>query len=149
MAARAQIIKEAIMPALKEGKIVICDRFMDSTIAYQGFGLGMDIKAIKYVGDLVMGKVNPDLTILLDLSVQEGLNRRGSIKDRIEKRALAYHMRVRRGYLKLASLEPQRIKIVNAGKNRDEIKDEIRKIVEKECKIRNEKCKTKVKNFKF
>jgi dTMP kinase len=109
MAARSQIIGEIIKPSLKRGAIVICDRFLDSTIAYQGYGLGIDRKIIKQIGRFATFGLMPDLTIFLDLPVNKGLLYRSSSSDRIEKRPLAYHLRVRRGYLRLAKEEPGRI----------------------------------------
>lgn len=85
MAARAQLVDEVIRPALSLGKIVICDRFLDSTLAYQGYGLGIDIQAIKCIGDFATHGIKPDLTIFLDLPVKHGLKYRSATKDRIEK----------------------------------------------------------------
>jgi len=113
MAARAQLVREVILPALKKGKIVISDRFLDATIAYQGYGGGVDIDLIKKIGLASTFGVRPNLTILLVTETQKGLNCPGKIKDRIESKPLLYHKRVRRGYLKLAAEEPRRIKIVN------------------------------------
>jgi len=131
MAARAQVVDEIIKPALKKNKIVICDRFLDSTLAYQGYGLGMDIELIEYIGNFITKGIKPDLTILLDLPVKEGLMYRKLQKDRIEKRSYLYHLRVRRGYLRLASLEPKRIKVVKVDKFKNKTQFKIRKIIEK------------------
>ncbi|MCX5709778.1 MAG: dTMP kinase [Candidatus Omnitrophica bacterium] len=131
MAARAQIVEELIKPALLKGKIIICDRFLDSTIVYQGYGLGIDIKAIKYMGNIATLGVKPDLTILLDLPVKKGLIHRKNSEDRIEKRPLKYHQRVRSGYLKLAAQEPRRIKIVKVREDKAETQAAIRKLVER------------------
>jgi len=131
MAARAQLVDEIIKPALLKGKIVICDRFLDSTLAYQGYGLGISVDFIKSVGKFVTCGIKPDLTILLDLPVKKGLKHRELQKDRIEKRSLKYHQRVRKGYLKLASLEPERIKIVKVDKDKTVTQQKIRKIIEK------------------
>jgi len=131
MAARAQIVDEIIKPALKKGKIVICDRFLDSTLAYQGYGLGIDIKVIKTIGNFVTGGIKPNLTIFLDLPVQEGLKYRKFSKDRIEKRSYLYHLKVRKGYLKLAVSEPARIKIVKVVEEKHETQRKIRELVEK------------------
>ncbi|MDP8259401.1 MAG: dTMP kinase [Candidatus Gygaella obscura] len=120
MAARAQIVEELILAALKKGKVVICDRFLDSTIAYQGYGLGIDIILIKKIGSLVSLGLKPDLTFLLDLPLKQGLkncHRVKNSKDRIEKRNLAYHLRVRNGYLKLAKQSSNRIKLVKVEKS--------------------------------
>lgn len=135
MAARAQLAEKVIAPALLEGKIVICDRFMDSTIAYQGYGLGIDIKAIKYIGNFSSGGIRPDLTIFLDLAVKKALGCR-RLKDRIEKRSLSYHERVRQGYLKLALLEPGRIKIIKVHDDKSATQKNVRKMVDKFLSLR-------------
>ncbi len=141
MAARAQLVEELIKPQLLKGKIVICDRFLDSTIAYQGFGLGIDISFIQSLGWFVSGGIKPVLTIFLDLPVAKGLKHRASCKDRIEKRSLSYHERVRKGYLTLASLEPQRIKVVKVDRNKSVTQDRIRSIVLNELNFKNPKSK--------
>lgn len=130
MAARAQIINDIIKPALLKGEVVICDRFLDSTIVYQGFGLGMEINFIKSVGKFVTAGIKPDLTILLDLPTEKGLSRCGRVKDRIERRSLGYHQRVRRGYLKLAASEPKRIKIIKVEQGKSLTQEKIRKLVD-------------------
>ena len=129
MAARAQVVEEIIKPALEAKKIVICDRFLDSTIAYQGFGLGVDIKLIKSLGSFATQGIKPDLTILLDLPVKSGLKHRYNCKDRIEQRSVSYHEKVRRGYLVLAKQEPQRIKIVKVLEDKFKTQNKIREIV--------------------
>lgn len=129
MASRAEVVSKVIKPALLEGKIVICDRFLDSTVTYQGYGLGVDINFIKAIGRFVNSGIRAHLTILLDLPVQDGLKHRKFTEDRIEKRSYAYHLRVRRGYLTLAVLEPKRIKIVKVKKNKSVTQGEIRKLV--------------------
>ena len=131
MAARAQIVGEVILPALKTGKIVICDRFLDSTLAYQGYGLGMDIDLIKMVGEFTTRGITPDLTLFLDLAVKHGLKHRQANLDRIEKRSVNYHQRVRLGYLKLAKQEPQRIKIVKVEKDKFTTQSNIRELAGK------------------
>jgi dTMP kinase len=132
MAARAQIVNEIIKPALKRGKVVICDRFLDSTIAYQGYGLGMDIKLIKNIGKFVTQGIKPGLTIFLDVPLKQGLRHRDGNKDRIEKRPLKYHSRVRQGYLNLAQEEPARIKIVKVDGEKNATQRKIREIVERD-----------------
>ncbi|MBU1091108.1 MAG: dTMP kinase [Candidatus Omnitrophica bacterium] len=131
MAARVQIVEEVIRPALLDGKIVICDRFLDSTVVYQGFGLGIDIQLIKKVGIFATGGLKPHLTILLDLPVRDGLKKRGSSKDRIERRPYSYHLRVRKGYLKLAAQETNRIKVIKVENNKNKTQNKIREAVEK------------------
>ncbi|MFC1804372.1 dTMP kinase [Candidatus Omnitrophota bacterium] len=130
MAARAQIVQEIIGPALLKGKTVICDRFLDSTIVYQGYGLGQNISLIKKLGKVSTYGIKPDLTILLDEATEEGLRRCGRVKDRIEQRSISYHQRVRRGYLHLASLNRRRIKVVKVEKNKNLTQRKIRGIVE-------------------
>ncbi len=130
MASRAQVVEEIIKPALKAGRIVVCDRFLDSTIAYQGFGLGVDIKLIKSVGNFATQGISPDLTVFLDLPVKSGLKHRHNCKDRIEQRSVNYHERVRNGYLRLACEEPRRIKIVKVQKDKIKTQGLIRKIVD-------------------
>lgn len=122
MASRAQLVAEKILPLLKQGTNILCDRFLDSTIAYQGYGNGVDIDFIKKIGQFITQSVKPDLTLLFDIDAKTGLSRIKRSKDRIERRAIAYHNRVRRGYLRLAQSEPLRIKVIEVG-NRD--KEEI------------------------
>ena len=112
LSVRAQHVEEVIKPSLSEGKIVICDRFLDATVAYQGYGRGLDIGLVNELNHLVTRGLKPDLTILLDIEVPQGIRRaRGDKKgDRIEQEKTAFHQRVREGYLKLAAEEPERIK---------------------------------------
>jgi dTMP kinase len=133
LAERAQHVKDVIMPALSEGKIVISDRFLDSTVAYQGYGRGLDMTLIKKLNRLVSRGIKPDLTILLDIEILCGVNRaKGSRKgDRIEEEGVFFHNEVRKGYLKIAELEPKRIKVVNANDSMDNIQAAIRKHVDK------------------
>lgn len=128
MAARAQVVSEVIEPALACGAVVISDRFLDSTLAYQGYGLGMDRKLIKNLGSFVSRKVIPDLTVLLDLPIKKGLGYRAAVKDRIEQRPLAYHNRVRSGYFELVRLEPERIKIVKVARDKSMTQNKIREL---------------------
>ncbi len=128
LACRAQIVDEIIMPALKKGYIVICDRFQDATVAYQGYGAGLDLKTIKDAGRLSTRGLNPDLTILLDVATKKGLLRAG-LKDRVEIKPYEFHRRVRRGYLKLAKGQPQRIKVIRADAPISEVQEKIRDIL--------------------
>lgn len=117
-AARSQIVKEVIVPALRQGKIVICDRFSDATFSYQGYGGKIPIPVIRKLDAEATGGLRPDLTILLDVDTATGLRRaRSKGVDRMEKKDIAYHRRVRAGYLKLAARDKRRIKVikVNAG----------------------------------
>ncbi|MEI8175710.1 MAG: dTMP kinase, partial [Candidatus Omnitrophota bacterium] len=110
-AARAQIVSEVIIPALSKGTIVICDRFSDATLAYQGYGGKLPLPLVRQMNRAATGGLTPDLTILLDVDVATGL-RRAKAKgvDRMEEKKAAYHSSVRRGYLALAKAEPERIK---------------------------------------
>jgi dTMP kinase len=128
MSARGQLIHEVIQPKLKAGFIVLCDRFLDSTLAYQGYGCGMDLDEIEAAGNLVLKGISPDLTILLDMKIEDALKRSGR-NDRIEKRPLSYHRKVRHGYLALARRFPERIKVVQGDNNITKTRDEIRRIV--------------------
>lgn len=121
MAARAQLVEEVIIPALNSGKVIVCDRFLDSTVAYQGYGNGVDIEKIKKIGKFVTQGFEPDLTFLFDLDVNDGFARINRPKDRIEQRSIDYHNRVRKGYLEIAGNAPDRIKLIDACKSKDEI----------------------------
>ncbi len=115
MAARSELCKRVIIPALIDGKIVLCDRFTDSTLAYQGYGSGIELQWIRSLNRKATGGWLPDLTFLLDLSVDEAAARRGSDADRMEKKDLHYHQRVHRGYLKIARQEPERLVVLDAA----------------------------------
>lgn len=114
-ASRAQLVAELIRPALEEGKVVICDRFTYSTLVYQGYGRGLDLTAIEMVNNMATGNLNPDLIILLDISPEQGLARKRSLKDRFELEDLSFHRRVREGYLKVAAAEPDRWLVIDAS----------------------------------
>jgi dTMP kinase len=132
LAARAQLINEKIKPALKKGKIVVCDRFTDATLVYQGCGLGIDKKEIIRFNGFATENIVPDITFLMDLKTKEGLRRCNGtkgFKDRIERRSLVFHNKVRRGYLDLAKKDPKRIKMFSAqNENKENIQKHIRKI---------------------
>jgi dTMP kinase len=130
MAARSQLVTQRIQPALKKGVIVVCDRFLDSTRAYQGFGLGMDMRIINSLGAFAARGIAPDLTVYIDLAPRQGLSARRREKDRIENRSLSYHQKVRRGYLALAKQEPKRIKVVKQQRDIAATQGMIRRIVQ-------------------
>lgn len=117
-AARAQHVEELIEPALTAGEMVICDRFIDSTLAYQGYGRGWDLDFLQKVNQIATGGWEPDLTILLDVPSELGIGRiygnRKSGGDRLEQQDFDFHRRVRQGYLELAEKFPKRIKVVSA-----------------------------------
>ncbi|MBC7224094.1 MAG: dTMP kinase, partial [Anaerolineae bacterium] len=117
-AARAQVVGERILPHLRKGAIVLCDRYADSTYAYQGYGLGLDLGVLRAITEFATGGLVPDLTILLDVPVEVGLRRKaeelGEAWDRLERRARAFHERVRAGYHEMAAREPARWLVLDA-----------------------------------
>jgi dTMP kinase len=124
-AARAQIVDQVIRPALDAGQLVLCDRYADSTLAYQGYGHGQALEPLRSLGDYATGGLTPDLTIFLDIDVREGLQRKqaGGAEEwnRMEEKALAFHQAVRAGYLELAAAEPDRWLIVDASQSIDAV----------------------------
>ena len=122
-ASRSQLLDEIVRPALKAGKIVICDRYTDSTIAYQGYGRHVDIDTIESINNLATGSLKPDLTVLLDISPDAGFARKtGQAPDRFEQEDRDFHRRVREGYLRLAAEEPRRWLVIDAGLSKEKIK---------------------------
>jgi dTMP kinase len=118
-ASRAQLINEIIKPGLRSGKTVICDRYADSTIAYQSYGRRLDLDVVKAVNETAIQGIRPDLTILLDVPVEKGLARKkGDKPDRFEQEDIDFHQKVREGYLELARAEPDRWLVVNAEQTR-------------------------------
>lgn len=130
-ASRAQHVSERIRPALDGGTIVVCDRFYDSTTAYQGAGRGLPRQDLKRLHTLATGGLSPDLTILIDLDAETGLTRVKNAResDRMEQESLIFHNRVREGFLKLADQESDRIKVVDGGPPQEVIAAEIMQLV--------------------
>ncbi len=131
-AARAQLVDEVIRPALEAGKVVICDRYLDSSIAYQSFGLGEDPDFIRRVNEEATGELYPDLTLVLDVESETGmarlkerLSQENTGEDRIEEKDLEYHERVRQGYLFIARLQGDRIKTIKADGDEEAVHQEI------------------------
>ncbi len=122
-ASRAQLVAQVIRPALKEGKVVVCDRFAYSTAVYQGYGRGVDLSVVDRINTLATGDLKPDLTILLDISPEQGLSRKRNLRDRFELEDLPFHRRVREGYLKMAAAEPDRWLVVDATLPKRKIAD--------------------------
>lgn len=115
-AARVQLVSELIRPSLEQGKIVILDRYADSTVAYQGYGRGLELETVRTINTQATGGLQPDLVIFLDVDVEHGLARKRRLKpDRFEQEELAFHRRVRQGYLGLAAAEPQRWLVVDGA----------------------------------
>ncbi len=132
-ASRAQHVAQLIRPALAAGKIVISDRYADSTLAYQGYGRGLDLETLRTITRFATGGLTPDLTLYLDIAPQEGLQRRrlgGEEWNRLDAETLEFHQPVRAGYLELVSLEPERWEVVNAARSVEEVQTEIKALVQ-------------------
>ncbi|MEW6674546.1 MAG: dTMP kinase [Nitrospirota bacterium] len=131
-ASRAQHIKEVILPAINRGHIVVTDRFSDSTVAYQGYGRGIDLNLIDSLDRIATKGLRPGITILLDLDVEVGLKRNRGINktDRLELEDIEFHKKVRKGYLEIATKEPGRIKLIDASTGIEEIHRKVVEIVE-------------------
>lgn len=129
-AARAELVEAVIAPALARGALVVCARFADSTLAYQGFGRGLPLGDLRSVERFATGGVGPDLTIVLDLPIEVGLARKGIEETtRFEGLDAAFHRRVREGFLELARAEPERFSVVDASREPDEVFTEVRGLV--------------------
>lgn len=133
-AARAQHVEETIMPALDDGKVVLCDRYSDATVAYQGFGRGLEIGEVRWINNFSSQFLQPDLTLFFDLPVDVGLKRAmsrisriagSSVEDRFEREDLQFHVRVREGYLALIKSEPERFRVIDALKGIPEVHREV------------------------
>ena len=125
LADRAQNIDIIVNPAVKEGKIVLCDRHIDSTVAYQGYGRGLNIDRINMLNNLATNGKKPDLTLVFDVDVETSMKRVGKEKDRMESAGIDFHNRVRKGYLELVKQEPKRIKVLDATKSIEEIHKDV------------------------
>ena len=136
-ASRAQLVGQVIRPALAQGMIVLSDRYADSTIAYQGYGRGLDLEALRQITAFATGGLTPDLTIYLDCPVEEGLRRKQQALtqgagewNRLDQETVEFHRRVRQGYLQLAAAEPERWLILDGCRSIDEIQRDIQEAVE-------------------
>lgn len=134
LADRAQNIDIIVNPAVSQGKIVLCDRHIDSTVAYQGYGRGLDIERINKLNDIATNGKKPDLTFVFDIDVETSMKRVGKEKDRMESAGIDFHNRVREGYLELAKQEPQRIKVLDATKSIKEIHNNVIEIINEKLK---------------
>lgn len=130
--ARAQLVGQLIKPALKEDKAVICDRFVDSSFAYQGFGRGVDLKTIADVNRAAVDGIDPDITFFMDIDPEVAIKRRieSTGADRIEREKLDFHKKVYQGYKKLSILYPERIKTIDAANTVEEIFNEIKEYLD-------------------
>lgn len=130
LAARHQHVTEVIRPALERGEIVLSDRYSDATLAYQGYGRGLDLRMIRELNALATGGIQPDLTVVLDVDPAVGLGRLGErALDAFEKMDCAFHDRVRRGYLEIAGAETARVVVVRADRPVEPVQEEIRRAV--------------------
>jgi dTMP kinase len=143
LASRAQHMRDKIKPSLEKGKAVICDRFSDSTMAYQGYARGISKQLISSMNNFATSGIKPDLTFYIDIDVNIGLKRahiRSGRKDRLELENTSFHEKVRKGYLSIAKKEPKRIKVINGNKTIGEISKQIFLYTDKKIKnIRVEK----------
>jgi dTMP kinase len=136
-AARAQIVEQVIKPRLADGEIVISDRYFDSTIAYQGYGHQQDLEQVRHLVKYATGGLVPDLTILLDLDVEVGLQRKKKNNaewNRMDDHDVDFYQRVRRGYHEMVKQEPNRWVVVNAEQKWDDVQEELRKVIEDKLK---------------
>lgn len=136
-AARAQIVDELIRPQLEKGVVVISDRYADSTLAYQGYGHGVDLAVLRQLLNFATGGLTPDLTLLFDVDIETGLSRRqagGGEWNRLDDYELAFHRRVRAGYLELAEAEPQRWVRVDAAQTPQQVQFDLQKIISQRIK---------------
>jgi dTMP kinase len=142
LADRAQHIHEVIIPAIKQGKVILCDRHTDSTLAYQGYGRGIDLGLLRSLNDIASQGIKPDLTFLFDCPVEIGLSRTAQRQsqaitgagreDRFEREKVEFHERVREGFLELARAEPHRFRIIDATRSVEEIAREIENVIDRE-----------------
>jgi len=141
LADRAQHVHEVIRPALASGRLVLCDRFTDSTLAYQGYGRGVGLDLLRRLNQVASFGITPDLTFLLDCPVEVGLSRTAQRvvdlksgekrEDRFEREKTEFHEKVRTGFLELARSEPKRIYVLNASRSIQDVHDEIKRVVDR------------------
>lgn len=138
-AARVQHIKEVIEPAIERGDIVITDRFSDSTVAYQGFARGIDLQLIDSLDMIATHKLCPDITILLDIDVKTGLARNRALNknDRLELEDLSFHEKVRKGFIQIAAMNPERVRLVDCSDGLQEVHRRVVEIIAAFLKGRN------------
>ena len=130
LADRAQHIDMIINPAIAQGKIILCDRHTDSSVAYQGYGRGLSIERINMLNDLAVNGRYPDMTLVFDIDVETSMKRVGDEKDRMESAGMEFFNRVRNGYLEIAKQEPNRVKVLDARKSIDEIHKDVIELIE-------------------
>jgi len=126
ISARTELVRDVIAPSIDDGRVILCDRFYDSTTAYQGYGRGIAVSLINRLNDLAVGKYKPDLTFLIDVDYKTSLTRRKKKADRLENESKAFFNKVRRGFLEIARTNKRRIKIISGTQNVEAIFDEVR-----------------------
>ncbi len=129
LADRAQHVDCIIKPALEEGVIVLCDRHTDSTVAYQGYGRGLDLEQIHYLNNIATGGLKPDLTFVFDVDVETSQSRVGAEKDRMESAGVEFFERVRQGFLEIAKSEPKRVKVIDSTQTIEKIHEQVVELV--------------------
>lgn len=130
-AARSEVTRHEILPLIKSGHTVLCDRFYDSTTAYQGYGRGLDLKMVKQLHRIAVGECQPDLTLLFDISLKKAAERVGAKRDRLESQPVAFHRRVRKGFLEIAAAESRRVKVIDGGRSVPAVFEAVREHLDK------------------
>ena len=131
LADRAQHVDCIIKPALNEGTVVLCDRHTDSTVAYQGYGRGLDLNRINMLNEIATGGLKPDLTIVFDVDIETSMQRVGKEKDRMESAGVEFFNKVREGYLEIAKKEPNRVKVIYSSDTIENIHKQVVELIEK------------------
>ena len=138
LASRGQHVTQLIRPALAEGKVVICQRFSDATLAYQGYARGFDLNLLKQMNEMATGGLEPNLTLLLDLAAADGLSRKQREDwDRLESESVSFHNKVRKAYLDIARQWPERIQVIDANESVEKVHLSIKKCVDQRLAAHN------------
>lgn len=130
LADRAQHIDMLIKPAIERGEVVLCDRHTDSTVAYQGYGRGLDLDQIRMLNDIATNGVKPDMTFVFDIDIETAQERVGKTKDRMESAGIEFFKRVRQGYLEIAKSEPERVKVLDATQTIETIANQVKEYID-------------------
>ena len=133
LADRAQNIEHIVKPAIACGKVVLCDRHTDSTIAYQGYGRGVDIEQLTMLNNLATANTKPDLTIIFDIDIETSMSRVGKEKDRMESAGIQFFNKVREGYLEISKQEPERVKVIKSSRDINSIQKDVIRLFEDLC----------------
>ncbi len=133
-AARAEITHKEIVPALESGTFVLCDRFYDSTTAYQGYGRKLDIAMVRRLHRVAAGRISPDLTLLFDVDLKTAMKRRGKKVDRLESQSRAFFERVRKGFLEIARKERKRVRVIDAAQAVEQVFEDVRKYLNRKLR---------------